>query len=319
MPITLAQAKLLTQDKLCQYVIDEFRKDPLFELMVWDNTVNPNGMGSLTYTYNRLKTQPTADFRAINAEYTAQEADTTQVTVNLKPFGGSFKVDRVIQQYTQGVVNHVAMQLEQKIKATRALFADTLINGDTASNSNAFDGIEKAVTGSSTEISPSAAIDLSTSANITSNANSFMDELDRMLSLMSETPSALLVNRQLKAILNGIARRSGYFSTNDVDAFGAPVTKYAGVPILSVGDKPGSANPIIPVSEGVTCLYAVVANMDGVHGVSPNGSNVIATYLPDFKSPGAVKTGEVEMVAAIAIKATRSVAKLGNIRIATAG
>lgn len=315
MPITLVQAKLLTQDKLCQTIIDEFRKDLLFDMMIWDNSVNPNGMGSLSYTYDRLNTQPTAAFRAINSEYTPQESDVTQLTVNLKPFGGSFQVDRVIQNNVKGIQDHVTMQLEQKIKATRALFADTFINGDTGSNANAFDGIDKAVTGSSTEVSPTTPIDLSTSALITTNGNVLMDELDRMLSAMSGTPDALLVNRALGAILNGIARRSGYFSTNDMDAFGRPVTKYAGIPILPLGDKPGSSNPIITATGGITSIFAATFAMDAVHAVTPSSSNVIETYLPNFTSPGAIKTGEVEMVAAMAVKATRSIGKLGNIKI----
>ena len=39
-------------------------------------------------------------------------------------------------------------------------------------------------------------------------------------------------------------------------------------------------------------------------------------YLPDMTLPGAVKTGEVEMVAAMAVKATRSAAVLRNVLIA---
>lgn len=41
MPITLADAKQLSQDKLTNYVIDEFRKSPLLDAMVFDNTVKP--------------------------------------------------------------------------------------------------------------------------------------------------------------------------------------------------------------------------------------------------------------------------------------
>lgn len=315
MAITLAQAKNLTQDKLAQMIIDEFRKDPLLDLMVFDNTVTPIGQ-TLAYVYNRVTTLATAGFRAINSEYEAQEAQTTQYTTNLKVFGGKFQVDRVVQNHVRGITDQITFQLEQKINATKAVFADTFINGDSAVDANAFDGIDKAVAGSSTEVSPEV-IDLSSSANITANGVAFMDQLDNMLAGLDGRPSVILVNRYLKAIINGIARRSGYFSTGDVDAFGRPVTKYAGIAIEEVGDKPGTSSPIIGI-DGVAKTTSVIAlriGLDGVHAASPDGDKLINHYLPDMKAPGAVKDGEVEMVAAAALKATRAAGILRNIKI----
>lgn len=316
MAITLAEAKNLTQDKLAQMIIDEFRKDPLLDLMVFDNVVTPTG-STLAYVYNRVTTLPTAGFRAINSEYVAQEAKTTQHTTNLKVFGGKFQVDRVVQNHVKGITDQITFQLQQKINATKAVFANTFINGDSAIDATAFDGIDKAVTGSSTEVNPAAAIDLSSSANITANGVAFMDQLDNMLAGLDGTPSVILVNRYLKAIINGIARRSGYFSTSDVDAFGKPVTKYAGIRIEEVGDKPGTSSPIIGIDgvDKTTFVMALRIGLDGVHAASPIGDKLISNYLPDMKAPGAVKDGEVEMVAAAALKATRAAGILRNIKI----
>ena len=47
---TLAQAKNLSQDKLTSYVIDEFRKSPLLDAMVFDDTV------TVSYTHLTLPT-----------------------------------------------------------------------------------------------------------------------------------------------------------------------------------------------------------------------------------------------------------------------
>ena len=53
MPITLAEAKELSQDKLTQFVIDEFRKSGLLDMLPFDNTVIPSGNGqTLAYSYN---------------------------------------------------------------------------------------------------------------------------------------------------------------------------------------------------------------------------------------------------------------------------
>lgn len=320
MALTLSDAQALSESKFSAQVIDEFRHDPLFDMMVFDNNAKAQGGKSLTYVYNRVTTLPTADFRNIGSDYTAQEAKTTQYTVTLKPFGGSFEVDRILQSDEQQVMDLIQFELSQKIKATKALFTDTFINGD-ADSGNAFDGIDTALTASDTELVPSETIDLSSSAMITANGNLFMDELDRMLSGLDGTPTAILVNRKLASVINGIARRSGYFSSNEADAFGAPVTKYAGIPIIALGDKPGKnpgdASPIISVSEdsGETSLYAVRIGLDGVHAISPEGNNIVSTYLPNMAEPGAIKKGEVEMISAIALKATRAAGVLRKIKV----
>lgn len=319
MALTLSDAQALSDSKLCSQVIDEFRRDPLFDMMLFDNNAKAQGGKSLTYVYNRVTTLPTAAFRTIGSDYTAQEAKTTQYTVSLKPFGGSFEVDRILQSDEQQIMDLIQFELSQKIKATKALFTDTFINGD-AESGNAFDGIDTALVSSNTEVVPSAAIDLSDSAMITANGNLFMDELDKMLSNLDSTPTAILVNRKLASVINGIARRSGYFSTNEADAFGAPVTKYAGIPIIALGDKPGTTagaeTPIISVSdEGETSLYAVRIGLDGVHAISPEGNNIVNTYLPNLAEPGAIKKGEVEMISAVALKATRAAGVLRKIKV----
>jgi hypothetical protein len=306
MPISLANAQKLTQDKLTSSIISEFRKDPILDMMVFDDNVAMGGGSTLVYVYNRVTTLPTASTRAINSEFQAQEAVTTQFTTNLKVFGGSFQVDRVIQNNVRGITNQISFQLDQKIQATKAKFADMFINGDSGgADANEFDGLDKAITGSSTEYNTGADIDLNSSTDVDSNYKVFMDALDKWLATLGGTPSALLMNRKMKAIFNGIARRSSYF-TQAEDAFGRPVMQYAGIPFVELGDKPGTANPIIPITAGKTAIYSVRIGLDGVHAVTPNGDKIVDTYLPDLNDPGAVKTGEVEMVSAMALKATRS-------------
>ena len=56
--------------------------------------------------------------------------------------------------------------------------------------------------------------------------------------------------------------------------------------------------------------------LDGVHAVSPDGDKLVKTYLPNMNLPGAVKLGEVEMMAAMAMKATRSAGVLRKVKIA---
>jgi hypothetical protein len=315
MAITLAEAKALSQDKLTQFVIDEFRKSALLDMLPFDDTVKPQGGTTLAYVYNRVTTLPTADVRAINSEYTPQEAKTTPYTVNLKIFGGAFNLDRVIINDEKQVVDHVQFQLAQKIKATRAKFHDLMFNGDSGTNANEFDGLNKALTGSSTELTPSSAIDLSTSANIDSNWKKFLDQLRKMRAALDGAPTLFEMNSDMFAVFQSVMDRAG-INLASKQNYGDEVMQWGPSLIMSMGDKPGTSNPIIPTTAGETSIYATRLSLDGVHGVSPSGNTLINTFLPNMSLPGAVKTGEVEMVAAIALKATRSAGVLRKIKIA---
>ena len=322
MAVTLADAQKLTQDKLTMDVIDEFRKDDLLNLMVFDNCVAMNGGSTLAYTYNRVTTNATAAFRKINAEYTPQEAKTTQKTVNLKVFGGSFGIDRVIQKNVKGVTNQLAFQMQQKIQGATALFSDTFINGSNSENEDAFDGIDVGLVGTSTEVTPDALIDLSTASAIDTNYKAFLDYLEDMLSELDGTPTFLAMNRKMRSVMNKVGRRTVAY-TETRDNFGRPVTYYDGIQLITIGDKPGTSNPIIPNTTTVgsltgTHIYAVRVGLDGVHAITPNGDSIVNVYMPDFSTPGAVKKGEVEMVAGMALKATKAAGVLRGIKIVTA-
>jgi hypothetical protein len=319
MPVTLAEAQKNVQDKITVGVIDEFRKSNfLLENITFDDAVSPTGGGAtLTYGYTRLVTQPTAAFRAVNSEYTPQEVTKQRYTVDLKVFGGAFEIDRVIANMG-GIVNEVTLQMQQKIKAAQALFNQTVILGDSAVDANTFDGLEKALTGSSTEFNgggSDSAIDLSTSAAIDSNYKAFLDMLDEFLMGLDGRPGAIMGNTKLIAKIRGIARRAGA-NTETKDSFGRNIANYDGIPLIDLGAKAGSNDPVVPIAAGNTSLYAVRFGMDGFHGVSMAGQAPVKTWLPDFKTAGAVKKGEVEMVAAVALKATKAAGVFRKIKVA---
>lgn len=318
MALTLEAAKALTTDAVQIGVIDEFQKSNwLMQNMQFADAVSTVGGGStMTYSYNRVITQPTADFRKINAEYTPQEVTTQRYNVDLAIFGGSFSIDRVLAGMN-GLADQVTLQVEQKIKAASALFNDSVINGDTATNAAAFDGLEKALTGSSTEVTPTAAIDLSDSAAIDTNYKAFLDQVDLFLANLDGMPSGLLMNATALAKFRAVARRSSAYQLV-MDQFGRQVESYNGVPLVNLGTKAGSNDPVVPINseKGTTSIYAVRLGLDGLHGVTTQGgTQLIRTWLPDFSTSGAVKTGEVEMLAAIALKATKAAGVLRNVKV----
>lgn len=124
MPITLAQAKVGMANHVDQQVIDQFRRGSmLLEALTFDNSVSPGTGGStLTYGYTQLKTPAGADFRDINTDYTDTVADRETKSVDLKIFGGTFKIDRVLANTANGQISEVQFQLEEHIKATTNLF-----------------------------------------------------------------------------------------------------------------------------------------------------------------------------------------------------
>ena len=88
MAITLEEAKKNVQDDLQMGVIDEFQKSNfILEHIPFDDAVSPTGGGATpSYSYTRLKTQPTATFREINKEYEPSEVTKERHTVEIKVY-----------------------------------------------------------------------------------------------------------------------------------------------------------------------------------------------------------------------------------------
>src|SRR5574344_142597 len=323
--ITLQEAKVGMADKVDQKVVDTFRRSSLLlDKLVFDNAISPGTGGStLTYGYIQLKTPSTAAVRQINSEYTAGEAKREEKTTKAVVRGGKFQIDCVLIG-TAGAVDELAFQTEQKVKATANYFNNLVINGNKASSGtgvlNTFDGLDKLLTGTETEIT--STVDVSTEALMNANYNALLDEVDGFLSTLDGKPSMLLMNNKMLSKMRSAARRAGYYSKTR-DEFGRQVETYNDIPMYDMGKYYNGTNTvdIIPETaatqsaEGKTDIYAVTIGLDGFHGVSPTGSKVINSYMPDLSKPGAVKDGEVELVAGIALKNTNKAGVLRGIKI----
>lgn len=326
MPITLAEMKVGMSDKISQQVVDTFiRESEILELLPFDNCVSPSGGSTLTYGYTQKKLPSATAFRAINSEYAASQAQLERKNVDLKVFGGAFEIDRVIKQ-AEGMFNNMAFQLEEKIRSAVGTFHNAMINGDAAVDANSFDGLDKFLVGQSTEFNADGVIDLSTMALLKENADVFYEAL---LKLINTTGAhAIMVNEGMKTKIQTVARILGY-KTESEEAFGRTITtigegKVRIIDLKNVVTTEGEAaveTPIIGVKSrdgktGVTDIYAVKFSvLDGFHGVTLTGNSAISQYLPDFNTPGAVKKGEVEMVACVALKNIKSAGVLRNVKI----
>lgn len=408
MAVTLAEAKNNAQTDYDPMVIDEFRKESvILDNLVFDQAVNPAGGGAtMTYGYRRQTTQPTAATRAINSEYAPQNVASAPVSVNLAVMGGSFEIDRVLGPIGPAASGAVAFNLAQKVKATTTRFSDEVINGDVIADANGFDGLNKALRGSSTEYNASTVTDWS-ALDTTEKRLSALDAIDEFLSLLDGTPTLLLGNAKVLGKIRSIVRGSGMYVRNPIDdligANGRPISReeYGGIMFADAGAKAGSTDLIVPVRKqcsvvvtvtavsgnitmalngvivtvaydasaatlkaaldavvpgstvtknttfavsypvgtpatlvagtgvtiadgtagaapatGLTDIYAVRIGLDGFHGVTTVGGQLVQTWLPDFGSAGAVKKGEVELgPVAVALKATKAAAVFRAIKV----
>lgn len=330
MAMTLAEMKVGMNDKLQESVVDTFiRESEVLELLPFDNSLSPNGGSTLTYGYIQKKLPSATSFRAINEEYSASQATVEKKSVDLKIFGGSFELDRVIKQ-AEGMYNNMALQLEEKVISAVGTFHNAMINGDSSSDAEQFDGLDKFLVGQSTEFGTDAVIDLSTMAKLKENADVFYEEL---LKLINRTGAhALFVNEGMKTKIQTVARVLGY-KTESKEDFGRTITTIGEgnvrlidlKNIVTTSEGAAVETPIIGTrtrtvatvsTTGLTDIYAVKFGvLDGFHGVTLTGSNGITSYLPDFNQPGAVKKGEVEMVGCVALKNTKAAGVLRNVKI----
>ena len=326
MPMTLAEMKVGMSDKVTQQVVDTFvRHSEILELLPFDNCVSPSGGSTLTYGYVQKKLPSATAFRAINTEYASSQATVEEKSVKLKVFGGAFEIDRVIKQ-AEGMYNNMAFQMEEKILSAIGTFHNAMINGDASVNADCFDGLDKFLVGQSTEFNTSGTIDLSTMALLKENADVFYEALLKLIN--STGAQAIMCNADMKTKIQTIARILGY-KTESEEAFGRTITTIGEgkvriidlknvVTVKGEGDNAVSEEtPVIGVDEtGLTDIYAVKFGvLDGFHGVTLTGNNAVSQYQPDFNTPGAVKKGEVEMVACVALKNVKSAGVLRNVKI----
>ena len=221
--------------------------------------------------------------------------------------------------------------MEQKIKSTNAKFADLVINGDKATDANGFDGLDKALVGSSTEFRAGEVTDWRDFDTNPRAEHKALDVIDEFLSLLDGTPTIIVGNAKVLSRVRAAARRAGMYTKDPVEglvgANGRPIERetYGGILFGDAGAKAGSNTAIIPIqtrtvatvaTDGLTDLYAYRVGLDGFHGVSTVGGQIVQTWLPDFAQAGAVKRGEVELgPIAVALKATKAAAVFRNIRV----
>lgn len=231
MALMLNDMKEGVSDKVAEKVVDTFlRESEILQMLPFDNTVSPQGGSTLTYSYMQKQIPSTAAFRKLNAEYADSEAKLVKKSADLKIFGGKFKMDRVLKQ-AENKFNNMAFQMEEKIAAAVSLFHYTLVNGDSTTQTDSFDGLDKMLAGTTSEFNSKAVIDISDITKMKANADQLYEALQI---LIRETDAdALLMNTNMISKVQTMARILGY-RTETEEAFGKKVTSLDGVRFMDL-------------------------------------------------------------------------------------
>lgn len=339
--MTLEELKKGMADKVFDQIVDIFlRESAILSKLQFDDCVSASGGGStMKYKYLRKVLPAVAQFRKLNASYTASAATKKEFEASLAIMGGEVQLDRVLNKVA-GRFDNLAYQIEEHIRAVVSLFHYTIINGDAAATSATdnpeFEGLDSMVAGTSTEFGTGKIIDLSDISRLKANADEFYEALN--LLIRSTDADALLLNTEMIAKIQTVARILGY-KTESETAFGRKITTIDGVQFMDLHNHytvsgtgqsaKAVASPVVKKgisrkigeteteTAGLTDIYAVKFDVnDGFHGISLSGGAVIDKYLPDFSKPGVMKNAEVEMIAATVLKNTEHAGVLRNIKIA---
>ena len=91
-----------------------------------------------------------------------------------------------------------------------------------------------------------------------------------------------------------------------------------GIKLLDAGYyyNGSTTEPVVAIeTDGSTAIYGIKIGLNAFHGVSPKDDKIISQHLPDFSQAGAVKEGDVEMVAATVLKNSKMAGVLKGIKI----
>jgi len=321
--VTIAQSQTLNGVAYAPKVYDKFVANALTANSAFLSRIPKQPVASLfgeagwTYKCRVIDGVPSASVRTIGSDVTHSKATVTTKSVDLAVVTAAFDEDRQVHWQASGA--NTALQVEQASRAVSAEFIDLAINGD-ASNTGEFDGLAVSIA------------DAPSSQTITGTDFAAIDTKEEALEalrLFDTVLSAVTVQENLVVLVNGTAgarlqhlfRLAGYITPSEIAA-GAPITVYAGVPIINVGRKHGTGNDIIPVltgdDVGETDIYAVSLSDNGFHMVTRAGLPLADVGIPDpYKTNGdPVTSGFVELVAATILKNTGGAAVLKNVKVA---
>ena len=294
MGTTLTEYAKLSNDAMYQGVIETIIKEsPLLQLMPWIEIVG-NAL-----TYNRELTLPTAEWHAVNDDWTTSPGVTfTQKTATLAILGQNADVDSYVKQTRSNIQDVEAAIIELTAKAIRHELEDKLLYGNSAGDPKQFDGLIKL-------IDTGTASDQVIAAGASGGATLTLTMVDQLIdAVKGGKPDLLIMCRKTRRALNQLARASGSNLEHDKNALGEFVTLYNGIPV-AVSDfikethKIESSVETSYTTGASNTIYAVKFGEDGVCGLTgPGGLQIVK--IGDMETKDATRT-RVKMYCSLAL------------------
>jgi len=269
LPTALTEYAKLSNDALVAGVIETIIKEsPLLQHMPWIEIVG-NAL-----TYNRESTLPTAEWHAVNDDWTTSPAVTfSQLTATLKILGQNADVDAYVKQTRSNIQDIEAAIIQLTAKAIRNELEDKFIYGNDATDANQFDGLREL-------IDTDAASDQVIAAGAT-GATLTLAMLDQLIdAIKGGKPDLLLMSRRSRRKINALARAAGSNLEVGTGKLGEFVQLYNGIPIgVSdfILDTHTVASSLETITTGGACstIYALQFGEGAVCGLtSPGGLTV---------------------------------------------
>jgi len=224
MATTLTEASKLSNDALLIGVIETIIKDsPLLQKMPFIEIVG-NAL-----TYNREKALPSAEWHAVNDDWTTSPAITfDQPTATLSILGQNADVDDYIKQTRSNIQDVEGAIIELTAKAVRHELEDKFIYGHHTDYPNQFNGlIELIDTGTASDQVIAMA---ATGATLT------LAKIDELIdAVKGGKPDLLMMSRRSRRKINALARAAGSNLEVGTGALGEFVQLYNGI-IIAIND-----------------------------------------------------------------------------------
>jgi len=299
MALTLLEAEKYSTDVLRRGVIETFaRNSVIFELLPFME------ISGNSYAYNQEQTLPGIAFRGVNEAYVESAGIVNQASERLTILGGDVDVDRFLAQ-TRGNINDLrAIQTEMKSKALALEWTRTFFKGDSAKDANAFDGLEKRVSGKQI---------ISAGTN---GGQLTLAMLDELIDAVEGEPDVLLMSKAMRREVKALLQASSHYIESGEDSFGRPVATYGGIPIRVVETDGAGAeilgfNEVQGTANNTASIYAVKFGADQYVSGLRNGS-VDVRDLGEIDAKPVYRT-RIEFYSGIAVFHPRAVARLKGI------
>ncbi len=303
MAFTLVEYAKTTQNPMASAVVEEFAKSSVvLELLPFKEII-----GS-AYSYNREDRLPGIGFRGLNEAYDESTGVVNPMTEHMKIMGGDADTDKALLKWEKNFGERRASDALMKAKAAALYFTKIFFDGDEASNTKQFDGLNNRISTGNQLIYGGA-----------NGGDLTMNFMHRIIDAVIGKPDAILMGKKFRRQLDNLAESSTILSIG-ADAFGRKVELFDGIR-LGIIEEDNDDNTILDFDEtrgnsDVTAsCYPIRFGVDEyVCGIQ---TEPLETYdLGELQTKPVFRT-RIEWLMTIAIFHSKSVARLAGITAAS--